>query len=101
MFERIREAAGEIDGETPLTDRVLDNPKSVCQMIKFALGLDFDRVDYNDPIPISKQMLLFSYYDIREFNQSSYKRTYISEKYDLHTNGYVDWVVKRVEELGM
>ena len=101
LFERIRVAAGESDGESPLIDRVSDNPKSVCQMVKFSLGLDYDRVDYNDPIPISKQVLLFSYYDVREFNQPAYKRTYISEKFDLHTNGWVDWVVKRVEELGM
>ena len=74
---------------------------SLEAVLKFSVGLDYKRVDYNHPIPISKQMIYFSYNDIREYNQSSYKRTYLSEKHDLDTNGYLDWVVKRVEEWGM
>ena len=46
-------------------------------------------------------MLLFSYADVREFNQSVYKRTYVSEKYDLQHNGYVDWVTNRIKEIGI
>ena len=53
------------------------------------------------PIPISKHLLLFSYADVREFNQSVYKRTYISEKYDLQHNGYVDWITNRIKEIGI
>ena len=57
-------------------------------------------MDYNIPIEISKQLLLFAYADVREFNQSVYKRTYLSEKYDLLSNGYVDWINNRIEEIG-
>ena len=99
LFEKIRGAAGG-----SVIDRVLDNPDKIfswCSVLKWAVGLDYKRVDYNIPVPISKQMILFAYNEVREFNQSCYKRTYLSEKYDLDTNGYLDWVVKRVEELGM
>ena len=101
LFEKIRGAVGK---ESSIIDRVLDDPDrniSWKAVLKWSVGLNYKRVDYKLPIPISKQMILFSYNDVREFNQSSYKRSYISEKYDLHTNGYLDWVVKRVEELGM
>ena len=61
---------------------------------------DYAKVDYKMPIPISKHLLLFSYADVREFNQSVYKRTYISEKFDLLHNGYVDWLTNRIKEIG-
>ena len=66
----------------------------------FARTNDYVKVDYNIPIEISKQLLLFAYADVREFNQSVYKRTYLSEKYDLLSNGYVDWINNRIEEIG-
>ena len=65
------------------------------------MGREYEKVDYNLHVPISKQLFLFSYYDIREFNQSSYKRTYTSEKYDLVNNGYVDWITSRIHEIGL
>ena len=61
---------------------------------------DYEKVDYKKPIPISKHLLFFAYADVREFNQSVYKRTYLSEKYDLLNNGYVDWVTNRIKEIG-
>ena len=69
-------------------------------MLKWEIGLNYKKVDYKLPIPISKQMALFAYNEVREFNKPAYKRTYLSEKYDLHTNGYVDWVSQRLEYLG-
>ena len=101
LFEKLRGAVGS---ESSIMDRVLDDPdKNVnwCAILKWKVGMDYKSVDYNHPVPISKQMLYFSYNDVREFNQSSYKRTYLSEKHDLDTNGYLDWVVKRIEEWGM
>ena len=101
MFEKVRGAVGK---DVRIIDRILDDPDaniSLEAVLKFSIGLDYKRVDYRHPIPISKQMIYFSYNDIREYNQSSYKRTYLSEKHDLDTNGYLDWVVKRVEEWGM
>ena len=62
---------------------------------------DYDKIDYKEPIPNSKQMRLFAYDEVREFNQSSYKRTYLSEKSDLLENGYVDWLVNRINEIGI
>ena len=70
-------------------------------LVKFVSGKkDYVKVDYTVPIPISRHMLLYSYADIREFNQSVYKRTYVSEKYDLLNNGYVDWITERIKEIG-
>ena len=66
----------------------------------YARANDYAKVDYKIPIPISKHLLLFSYADVREFNQSVYKRTYISEKYDLLHNGYIDWLTNRIKEIG-
>ena len=50
---------------------------------------------------MSKQLVLFSFAEIREYNQSVYKRTYFSDKSDLLHNGYMDWIVQRMKELGM
>ena len=101
LFERIRGAVGK---ESIIVDRVLGDPDEYTSLeseLKWKVGMNYKRVDYRHPIPISKQMIYFSYDDIREYNQSSYKRTYLSEKHDLDTNGYLDWVVKRVDEWGM
>ena len=100
LFQKIREAGG---GENWIIDRVLDNPDIVLgpeHIFKWAIGMDYEKVDYNIPIPISKHLLLFGLNEPREFNQAVYKRTYTTEKYDLHTNGYVDWLVGRVKEIG-
>ena len=64
------------------------------------MGKEYEQVDYKIHIPNSKQLLLFSWPEVREFNQSAYKRTYFSEKYDLSKNGYVDWVTSRIQEIG-
>ena len=61
---------------------------------------DYVKIDYRVPIPISKQLLYFSYPDVREINQSVYKRAYVSEKYDLLRNGYVEWITERIKEIG-
>ena len=66
----------------------------------FARTNDYEKVDYNIPVPISKHLLLFAYGDVREFNQPVYKRTYLSEKHDLLSTGYVDWINNRIEEIG-
>ena len=62
--------------------------------------VEYEKIDYNFPIPNSFQQRQFTYDEVREFNQSVYKRTYISEKCDLTTNGWVDWIVSRVQEIG-
>ena len=66
----------------------------------FARSNDYVKVDYTIPIAISKHLLLFAYGDVREFNQPVYKRTYLSEKHDLLSNGYVDWINNRIQEIG-
>lgn len=62
--------------------------------------IDYEKIDFNVPIPNSMQQRFFTYDEVREFNQPAYKRTYISEKSDLTTNGWVDWIVGRVQEIG-
>ena len=62
---------------------------------------DYDKVDYKKPVPNSMQMRVLCLDDVREFNMPAYKRTYLSEKSDLVENGYVDWVVKRINEIGI
>ena len=68
--------------------------------VKWAFGHEYEKVDFNYHIPISKQCQLFTYNEIREFNQSAYKRTYTSEKHDLASNGYVEWMTNRIKEIG-
>ena len=64
--------------------------------------VEYEKIDYRFPTPNSLQQRLFTYDEVREFNMPSYKRTYISEKYDLIENGhgYVDWVVEHVKKIG-
>ena len=64
--------------------------------------MEYEKIDYRFPTPNSLQQRLFTYDEVREFNMPSYKRTYISEKYDLIENGhgYVDWVVEHVKKIG-
>ena len=64
------------------------------------IKMPYCKVDYKVPIPCSKQMRLFAYDEVREFNMPYYKRTYISEKADLSKNGYVDMVTERIQEIG-
>ena len=52
------------------------------------LEVDYPKVDYRVPIPNSEHMRLYNFDEGREFNQSAYKRMYVSEKTDLLTNGY-------------
>ena len=60
----------------------------------------YPRVDYQVPTPVSEQMRLWPYDEVREFNQPAFKRCYISEKEDLLENGYPEWVANRVKEIG-
>ena len=57
-------------------------------------------ISYKSHIPNSKQMRYFAMDSVREFNMPVYLRTYTSNKDDLRTNGYIDWVVNRVQEIG-
>ena len=63
--------------------------------------MPYEKISFKDAIPMSKQMRLFTYDEIREFNMPFYKRSYASEKTDLATNGYVDMVTQRIQEIGM
>ena len=62
--------------------------------------VEYEAIDFRVPLPSSFQQRQFTYDEVREFNQSAYKRTYMSEKYDLKDNGYIDWVVDRIKKIG-
>ena len=87
-----------------------DSTEDKINVGKFLMNLagkrvPYDRIDYKVPIPCSQQMRHFTYDEVREFNQSIYKRTYVSDKTDLdhaHADGssYVNLVVDRVHKAG-
>ena len=62
--------------------------------------MPYEKISFKDAIPMSKQMRLFTYDEVREFNMPFYKRSYASEKTDLATNGYVDMVTQRIQKIG-
>ena len=100
-FEKIRETAG---GEKNITDYNLNFDKQ--DILKFlatvtGFSMPYAKVSYKVPIPSSKQMRLFAYNEVREFNMPYYKRTYISEKTDLSKNGYVDLLTERIQKIGI
>ena len=55
---------------------------------------------YKTPIPLSEMNQLFPFNDIREFNQPYFKKAYASEKINLSSNGYVNWIADRVALIG-
>ena len=105
-FEKIREACG---GESEIVD--YPNHEALKQDQQGALLNLFLRlgkvpvppvqlIDYKIPIPMSEQMPLYVYNDIREYNQPYFKHGYGSEKPDLSSNGYASWVADRADLIG-
>jgi len=101
-FQKIRDATDVTEAE------IFDYPKGTTQedLVHFQKRMsggpvEYEKIDYRFPTPNSLQQRLFTYDEVREFNMPSYKRTYISEKYDLIENGhgYVDWVVEHVKKI--
>ena len=107
LFEQIRRVAGGeeaiIDSHYSIKASPEEKAANMARYLMTCQGhpMDYKKVDYRIPIPNSEQMRLFSWDEVREFNQSAYKRTYISEKTDLLTNGYPEWVTQRIQEMGM
>ena len=109
-FDRIREACG---GESQITDfpnldALNQNPQGAIFNFFFVRAANIPIpvppspiVDYRNPIPLSEQNRLFVYNDVREFNQPFIKGVYRSEKMDLSSNGYTNWIADRVELIGM
>ena len=100
-FEKIRETAG---GDKNITDYNLNFDKQDVLMFLAAgagFPMPYAKVSYKVPIPCSKQMRLFAYNEVREFNMPYYKRTYISEKTDLSKNGFVDLLTERIQKIGI
>ena len=60
---------------------------------------DGPTVTYHDKTPMSEILRQLAYLEVREFLLPYEKRCYITDKLDLATNGYVDWVVDRVDEI--
>ena len=106
-FEALRKAAGGereiLDWPSDLgLDTHMERANHAKFLINFGGGMtnfDYNKIKYMEPIPCSQQMRLFAYNDVREFNQPSFKRTYMSEKKEFIKSGYVDWVADRVSEI--
>ena len=62
--------------------------------------VEYEIIDFQVSLPNSFQQRQFTLDEVREFNQSAYKRSYMSEKYDLRNNGYIDWLVERIKKIG-
>jgi len=97
-FVRIREAS--IEKEVVDYPR-WPTPEALTNFVKRMDGeeVEYEIIDFRVPLPSSFQQRQFTYDEVREFNQSAYKRTYMSEKYDLRDNGYIDWAVERIKEI--
>lgn len=49
--------------------------------------------------PVSELTTEWIFRDIREFNTPYNKRTYVTNSKDLNTNGWTDWVTRRIDEI--
>ena len=105
-FEKIREACG---GESEIID--FPNHEALKQdpqgaLLNFFLRLakipvpPVPLINYMTPIPMSEQMPLSVYKDIREYNLPYFKHGYGSEKIDLSSNSYASWIADRVDLIG-
>ena len=103
-FEKVREAMGgeeqildapEINTEEADPHAVLFNLMK-C-FLKDPDAQPYTRAHYTVPTPLSECMRYWAFEDVREFVQPYEKRTYMSDKSDLSTNGYAEWVADRVD----
>ena len=106
LFEKIRRLAGTeeeiIDVHYSVKCSLEEATANINRYLMACSGLevDYPKVDYRVPIPNSEHMRLYNFDEGREFNQSAYKRMYVSEKTDLLTNGYPEWITRRIQEIG-
>ena len=84
----------EIMAERLKIDKVL-NPIGKLLGIK-----SYEKVLYTKAVPMSMQMRLWAYEDVREFNQPYVKKVYQTDKVDLSKNGYAEWVSNRIASIG-
>ena len=105
-FEKIREACG---GESEIVDYPnhealkQDRQGSLLNLFLRLAGFPVAPVpliNYMTPIPMSEQTSLYVYNDVREYNQPYIKRGYGSEKLDLSSNSYANWIADRVDLIG-
>jgi len=103
VFERVRKVL-----EHDFLDAVLEGHETlvnVTNWVKRLFGGDRSAenpswlwLDYKKHTPVSKLIQYRVWRDVREYVMPFEKRAYFSEKADLSTNGYVDWVVKTVDK---
>ena len=106
-FEKIREACG---GESEIADYPnhealkQDKKEALLNFLLRSAGFPFPPtvplINYMTPIPMSEQMSLYLYNDVREYNLPYFKKGYGSEKLDLSSNGYASWIADRVDLIG-
>ena len=102
-FKRIREAAspGNLDW---IFDELAEGIVSpIFKDIKKLLGdgevLNFLHVNEDVHTPLSKLTRYWCYEDVREYVKPYEKRVYPSNKYDLSTNGWSEWISRRVNDV--
>ena len=106
-FDRLREAMGGEDEihDYPTFKAQIEEPTKVFGQFLSNLatgtqGGSYPKANHLTPTPVSEQMRLWTYEEVREFNQPAFKRCYLSEKKDLLDNGYPEWVSSRIQEIG-
>ena len=97
LFEQIRRVAGGeeaiIDSHYSIKASPEEKAANMARYLMTCQGhpMDYKKVDYRIPIPNSEQMRLFSWDEVREFNQSAYKRTlYLRENWP--PDQWISWV---------
>jgi len=102
-FEKMREATRPNTIDDTLDVVCHGFPGTLLSIFKDIIGMgqvdNFLQVDYRKHTPLSTLTRFWCFEDIREYVKPYEKRCYMSNKTDLTTNGYVDWVVGRIDKV--
>jgi hypothetical protein len=102
-FEKVRKAMG-----SPILDAIEVNAseefpnETRTNFIRTLLGdpnAHYPDVRYTNPTPISEMMRYYMWDDVREFAQPYHKRVYVTDKTNLSTNGWVQWISERADKI--
>ena len=76
-----------------------DPQKERTKFYRKLLGIDseYNAVNYMSPTPMSEITRYYMWDDVREYPQPYHRRVYMTDKTDLSTNGWVQWISNRVD----
>ena len=102
LFEKVRGAMGPLILDAVELNAFEENPEE--ERINFVKNLlqapdarPFKQIKYTIPTPISEMTRYWVYEDVREFVQPFEKRAYMTDKTDLSSNGWSEWLSGRVD----